>query len=391
MASTFAKALNATHSYLHKMGAKVAPDRSYNFASTNKVRQWLRDTHWELINSGIEVISDFRYLGAHLTTRENTNSSTLDKRWERAKQQLKRLRHCPATTEAKARIILAKIYAGAMYGIEAAGVTPKKIASLAAAVIDVFKSRNNNHNANQFFSTITKSKNDLDPVAQIFARRVTQVRRTACKKKHALAKFQNILGTYANTHKKGNQWPEWYMDNTCDPNGMSVSYPNEQPHPSSNEYDVDWNKEVDPVGPIGLLIESVVWHGMKIDDDLKIWQKNEEPLDVMAIPYQDLQPLILKAAGRARNRGEWTRGTSSKRSRMPLEIDNDVSRVASNLDDEAKGIIRTIQMGGNLAPQRNCRLQPRRQSDMQLLRRSTSDQRPHSMGMQTFRPHQERH
>ena len=81
MASTFAKALNATHKYLHKMGAKVAPDKSYNFASTNKVRQWLRDTHWELINSSIEVINDFRYLGAHLTTRENTSSSTLDKRW----------------------------------------------------------------------------------------------------------------------------------------------------------------------------------------------------------------------------------------------------------------------------------------------------------------------
>ena len=70
-----------------------------------------------------------------------------------------------------------------MYGIEAAGVTPKKIGSLAAAVIDVFKNRNNNHNANQFFSTMTKGKSDLDPVAQIFARRVTQVRRTACKKK----------------------------------------------------------------------------------------------------------------------------------------------------------------------------------------------------------------
>ena len=32
-----------------------------------------------------------------------------------------------------------------------------------------------------------------------------------------------------------------------------------------------------------------------------------------------------------------------------LEIDNDVSRIAGNIDDEAKGIIRTVQMGGNLA------------------------------------------
>ena len=36
MASTFAKALNPTHKYLHKMGAKVAPDKSYNFASSKK-------------------------------------------------------------------------------------------------------------------------------------------------------------------------------------------------------------------------------------------------------------------------------------------------------------------------------------------------------------------
>ena len=141
MASTFAKTLNATHKYLRMMGAKVAPDKSYNFASSNKIRRWLETTLWEHIDSGIEVISDFRYLGAHLTTRQATSSSTLDKRWDKAKQQLKCLRHCPASTEAKAKIILARIYDGAMYGIEAAIASPKKIGNLTAAVIDVSKSK----------------------------------------------------------------------------------------------------------------------------------------------------------------------------------------------------------------------------------------------------------
>ncbi len=50
-----------------------------------------------------------------------------------------------------------------MCGVEAASASPIKVASLTAAVIDVFKSRNNNHNANQFFSTISGSKNDFDP------------------------------------------------------------------------------------------------------------------------------------------------------------------------------------------------------------------------------------
>ena len=205
MANTFAKALNSTHKYLHMMGAKVAPDKSYNFASSNKIRRWLETTLWEQIDSSIEVISDFRYLGAHLTTRQATSSSTLDKRWDKAKQQLRRFRPCAASTEAKAKVIFAKVYVGAMYGIEAAITTPKKIGSLTAAVIDVFKSKNNNHTANQFFSTINESRSDLDPAAQIFARRVMQVRRTTCKKAKAEARFQKLLRLYVEEHKQGKQ------------------------------------------------------------------------------------------------------------------------------------------------------------------------------------------
>ena len=115
------------------------------------------------IDSSIEVIADFRYLGAHLTTRHATSISTLDKRWEKAKQQRRKLGFCLANTEAKARIILSKIFVGAMHGVGAASAPPQKVASLTAAVIDVFKSKNSDHIANQIFSTITASKNDLDP------------------------------------------------------------------------------------------------------------------------------------------------------------------------------------------------------------------------------------
>ena len=194
------------------MEAKGAPAKSYNFASCNKARCWLKTIMWKHIGSGIKVIADFRYLGAHLTTRQATSSSTLDERSEKAKQQLRRWRYCPAKPEAKAKVILAKVYAGAMYGVEAASATPQKIGSLTAAVIDGFKSKNNNHNAKQFFSTITYSKNDLGPAAQFFARRVLQVRRTACKKKDAEERFKNILKDYGKKHKRGGQWPKWYRD-----------------------------------------------------------------------------------------------------------------------------------------------------------------------------------
>ena len=90
------------------------------------------------------------------------------------------------------------------------------------------------------------------------------------------------------------------------------------------------------MGPIGLLIESVAWHGMKLDANLRIWQKNEDPISILDVPYQNLKPLILKAAGRSRNKTEWHRRASSKRGIAPLEIDNDLSRIAPTVDEEEK-------------------------------------------------------
>ena len=65
------------------------------------------------------MVNDLRYLGAHLTTRLNPTSSTLDARFEKAIVQLKKLRYVPAGAEAKVSIILAKTYAAAFYGVEA--------------------------------------------------------------------------------------------------------------------------------------------------------------------------------------------------------------------------------------------------------------------------------
>ena len=42
MIGRFAHALNSTHMYLQLTGAKVAPTKSYNFASCRKATTWLR-------------------------------------------------------------------------------------------------------------------------------------------------------------------------------------------------------------------------------------------------------------------------------------------------------------------------------------------------------------
>ena len=139
MAENFAKALDQTHEYLHCMGAKVAPNKSFNFATHRKVKAWLADRIWPALNQTIQAVDELRYLGAHVTTTYDSVSGTIEARIDKAITQLKRLRQCPARVDMKARIIATKVYAAALYGVEAATVTPARIAKLSAAVVDTFR------------------------------------------------------------------------------------------------------------------------------------------------------------------------------------------------------------------------------------------------------------
>ena len=67
------------------------------------------------------------------------------------------------------------------------------------------------------------------------------------------------------------------------------TYPDEQPHPSTNEHDGNWDGEICSLVPIGLLVESVLCNGMQIDEKLRIWQKNEQPISILEVPTRILK------------------------------------------------------------------------------------------------------
>lgn len=113
------------------MGAKVAPSKNYNFASSKKASVCLGWTWWEHIKAKIEVVKDFLGISGHISPRKMPT------------QEAKIL---PATVEAKAKAILAKLCAAAFYGIDAAEVPVARIATLIAAFTDEFRFRNDNHN-----------------------------------------------------------------------------------------------------------------------------------------------------------------------------------------------------------------------------------------------------
>ena len=155
------------------------------------------------------------------------------------------------------------------YGIEAAQISPAKLAKLSAAVIDTFRSRNNCHNVDRFYAT-TKAKQDLDPCAQLLARRVMQIRRMCCKKEDAKRRLKETLLRYANKHKVGATWPAWYYHKAAGHETEDFQFPPEQPHPATKEHDPNWDLSVKAVGPVGLLIASVLWNGLKIVKHFKI-------------------------------------------------------------------------------------------------------------------------
>ena len=80
MISKTAEAINTTHKCLQTMGARIAPDKSYNFTNCKVAGKWLAEKWWEEIEDKIKVIKDVRYLGAHLTTTTRCTNGTLNKR-----------------------------------------------------------------------------------------------------------------------------------------------------------------------------------------------------------------------------------------------------------------------------------------------------------------------
>lgn len=157
----FAKTLDDAHRYLQAMGAKVAPSESYNFASNQTATMWLNRTWLSNIGLNIEVVKDVRYLGAHLTPGSTANSPTINKRWGKAIQQLRKLKFCPATVEANAKAVLVKVYAVAFYGIDAAEIRTSRIAQFTAAVVDVFRSKTDAHKPSAKKKALVNSKRYL--------------------------------------------------------------------------------------------------------------------------------------------------------------------------------------------------------------------------------------
>ena len=126
-------------------------------------------------------------------------------------------------------------------------------------------------------------------MVQILTRRVLQLRRACSKQKGKAQEYKAMIRRYAEKQMVDQRWPTWFQPAEYRQVTRPTLYPVEQPHPTTKEHDESWDEQITPFGPIGLFIESVTWHGLVIDEQLRIWQSNEEPIDIIAMPFPTSQ------------------------------------------------------------------------------------------------------
>ena len=174
---------------------------------------------------------------------------------------------------------------------------------------------------------------DLDPVSLIARHRILQLRRILERKPEAHEIIEELMEDYGKRAEQG----------TAD--GNMVFFSEEAPHPNTQSRAAAM-KENQPMGPIGLLIQTVHLIGGIINAELCILREREEPLDVKNTPFQCLAKLALAGATRARMKAEAKR--VPKWAELE-EVDQEVFEKAKKaMTKEDRNILRAIHNGGGL-------------------------------------------
>ena len=165
-----ARAINAmllSRQFFHDLGARVATNKCFMFATNSKVRAFLAKFEWNDEGMKTPVCNNFRDLGTHLNLTNSCNGSTLTKRMDKAIKMVKHLNWMPINQAEKEMIVRANILPLALYGCEAAHINESVFQRLRAAIAEAIGPRSAKAATDLVFEFSTTSK-DLDPAAHVF-------------------------------------------------------------------------------------------------------------------------------------------------------------------------------------------------------------------------------
>ena len=318
------KGVELSIDYFEDIGAKVAANKCFTFASSSKTRNHLKKHIWKRGNKIINKNS-FRDLGSHLHLHKSKNGATLSERMLQATKMTKRLRWLNVSVETKHKIITTNIIPAALYGVEATYVNQNVLNGLRSAIATIIGSRSAKRSVDLTFDYIP-TKRELDPNAHILLRRVIELRRN-CSKNPGRKNYIKMIMRRKKQEQEGKfnfkeeedirRWKQNSRDNNLDDKGA--------------------------VGPITLLCAQLESMGYKMDDNLIITHPNETPIDIWHMPIQHLKAAVLNIAKRAR-------ATNAAKHRTYFEcaeIDhNMIKEICGKFQQKEINIFRHIATGG---------------------------------------------
>ena len=306
--SKMQRAINATHELLQDMGAQIAPKKSFIFSNRLQARKWYASHTWVNISTTIPVVKSVRDLGGTISTMARGSAKVIDARITQSLSTLRRFRFLPHANDVKARFIHCKVLQAALYGIECAEPSGHLMRKLQTSITQVIGS----HSAracNTLTFEVHNYANDLDPHVHQCVRRLSLLRRMWAKYPHIRPCLHDLWDIYHNGGVQGTIGPDQEISPDLLPapppghSGRAVWKPTKQAH-----------------GPFSLVLFSVSQVAGALDRNLRLHRYNQDPLDLVHMPYQLHKAQLEDVAVQARM--SWTANT-----RQHLHGVGDIDRV----------------------------------------------------------------
>ena len=267
--------------FILDMGSLISTGKSFLFSNDNPVRKWLRNYHWNAIDSVIKVVSNFRDLGAHLNLSGTRNGSTLTRRLIKGVTKAHPINSLPFDYDIKANFVEMSVLSGALYGCEATYASEVHTGLLESAIANVVSPKASLRSNDIMFST---HKKEVQPDAAIFLRRVVMFRRSLAKNPYLHETVAEVWKTYYRLEFPG----------TCLASISSI--------PCSDALSIrNWKQRFVPRGPVGLLLMSAARFATYIDSNYCMHQQHEASFSIVGAPYQFLRNLTRTRICNARN------------------------------------------------------------------------------------------
>ena len=273
---TFTASFESTLTYIHDIGAAVAPDKSFLLSTNRVTRRSLRQLQWQAIGGAqIPVRLHVRDLGTHISTMERKVTTTLVVRAKQGVDILARLRATNFSYSKKAHICRSLVLPKSLYGVEACDLPvcllDKLRASLARAT-----NRGSVFQCNAILFEVASYGRDLDPYVQIVVRRVTALRRHIAKFPDTRRMFEGILSTYREMNFVGTD---------------------------AEKFDSSSNVEawrLPARGPVGLLLQSLASICAALTPAFDLHHAFSIPINILTLPWQALPNNIVARCSRSR-------------------------------------------------------------------------------------------